>query len=331
MDQKSWHPGKILEVSGAYWQAFTLQTAVKLDLFTCLGENGRTASEAATVLDTDMDGTARLLNALAGMGLINREGEHYVNSGPSGTFLSKHSEKYIGYMIMHHHHLVESWNRLDEAVTNGRPISEKKPIDEDTRREHFLMGMYNNASLMASDLVKAVDLSGRKHLLDLGGGPGTYAIYFCKTNSQLKATVYDLPTTRPIAEKTIGDHNLSDRIRVISGDYTADEIFGQYDAVWMSHIIHSEGQKMAEALLHKVKDVLTPGGLVLIHDFFLNDQARGPLFPALFSLNMLVRTENGRSYFQKEIMTMLEKAGFSRINRLKYQGPTDSGIITAVR
>lgn len=320
-----------MELSGAYWRTCALHAAVKLDVFTCLGEKGKTALEAAKTLHTDTDGTTRLLNALAAMGLIQHIGDYYSNTNVSHTFLSKASDQYIGHMIMHHHHLVESWSRLDEAVTSGQPISEEKLIDENTRRKHFLMGMYNNASLMAPNLVKAVDLSSRKKLLDLGGGPGTYAIHFCKTNPQLVATVYDLPTTRPFAEKTIERYKLAERIRFVGGDYSADEIPGQYDVVWMSHIIHSEGRTMIERLLQKVMDALTPEGQVFIHDFFLEDRHSGPLFPALFSLNMLVRTQEGRSYSEKEIKAMLEKAGFNQIIRHEFKGPTESGIISAVR
>ena len=59
--------------------------------------------------------------------------------------------------------------------------------------------MFNLAMNLAPVLVPKIDLSNRRHLLDLGGGPGTYAIHFCLNNPQLKATVYDLPTTRPFA------------------------------------------------------------------------------------------------------------------------------------
>ena len=53
----------------------------------------------------------------------------------------------------------------------------------------------------------------------------------------------------------------------------------------------------------------------------------GPLFPALFSINMLLGTESGQSYSQAQLSAMLEEAGVTNIHRLPYVGPTESGVL----
>jgi hypothetical protein len=68
---------------------------------------------------------------------------------------------------------------------------------------------------------------------------------------------------------------------------------------------------------------------MLIHDFILDDTGDGPLFAALFSLNMLSGTPEGRSYAQQELVDMMTQAGLSNIQRIPYHGPTDSGVISA--
>jgi len=234
-------------------------------------------------------------------------------------------------MIMHHHHLMESWNRLDEAVTAGKPIRTRAIFDDPVRRESFLMGMFNNAMLQAPALVREVDLAGRRHLLDMGGGPGTYAIHFCLHNPELRATVMDLPTTRPFAEKTIARFGLSDRIGFVEGDYTCQDLAGRFDAVWMSHILHGESPDTCYRMVQKAVDVLEPGGLILVHEFILDDDLAGPLFPALFSLNMLAGTDGGRSYSQAQILQMLAAAGAGQSQRLPFCGPTQSGIVAGVK
>ena len=331
MAQDQWHPGRLLELSGSYWSTCALHAGVKLGIFTSIGDEALVAPALAAKLDTDEDGTARLLDALTAMALLSKKDGQYRNTPTSRTCLSKDSDQYIGHMILHHHHLMESWSRLDEAVTSGGPISDRTPIKEEDRREHFLMGMFNTASQMAPGLVTEFDLSGRRHLLDLGGGPGTYAIHFCRQNPQIRATVFDLPTTRPFAEKTIARFNLADRIDFVPGNYIEEDITGSYDVVWMSHIFHSEGPEAVERLIKKVATILEPNGMIMVHDFILEDTMDGPLFPALFSLNMLVRTESGRSYSKNQIMAMLAEAGFKKIQRHPYKGPTESGVITGVK
>ena len=316
-----------MAVSGAYWQTCTLHAGVKLGIFTLMGDQPHTAEALAQKSGADLRGITMLLNALAAMGLLVKTDNAYANSQAAATFLSKESKAYLGHMIMHHHHLVESWGRLDEAVTTGKPVRGRASLADPQRRESFLMGMFNNAMLQAPAVVKAVDLSNRRHLLDLGGGPGTYAIHFCQANPDLRATIYDLPTTRPFAEKTVARFGLADRIDFVDGDYVAAPVPGTYDAVWMSHILHGEGPDDCQRIVDKAVSALAPGGLIAIQDFILDDTEDGPLFAALFSLNMLAGTDQGQAYSQSQITGMLTGAGVGQVQRLDFRGPTDSGIL----
>ncbi len=228
---------------------------------------------------------------------------------------------------MHHHHLVNQWSRLDKAVRSGRPLRERGSRDEQ-ELESFLMGMFNTAMGIAPQLSRQIDLKGKKHLLDLGGGPGTYAIHFCLANPDLKATVFDFSATRPFAEKTIAKFGLSDRIDFMSGSYIEGSIEGTYDVAWLSHIFHGEGPDECRKIVEKTVSAMAEGGLILVHDFILNDTFDGPLFPALFSLNMLVNTEKGKAYSDNEIRKMFEEAGLRNIRRLHFDGPNASGILS---
>jgi hypothetical protein len=67
--------------------------------------------------------------------------------------------------------------------------------------------------------------------------------------------------------------------------------------------------------------------MILIQEFILDDSKDGPLFPALFSLNMLVGTDSGRSYSEAELTRMLAAAGVSQIRRIPVDSPNGAGII----
>ena len=320
-------PGELLEISGYFWKTCALHAAVKLDVFTVIGDAHLTAEEISQKLSGSQRGVERLLNALTAMALLVKTDGKYANSPSGKTFLAKGSAKYIGHIIMHHHHLLESWSQLDQAVLSGRPVRNRASFSDDEWRESFLLGMFNLAMGMAPKIVPLIDLSSKRHLLDLGGGPGTYAIHFCKKYSQLKATVYDLPTTRPFAEKTIKQFELTDRIQFTEGNYLNDPIEGRYDAVWLSHILHGEGPDDCRMIIQKAVSILEPGGMIIIHDFILNNSMDGPLFPALFSLNMLLGTDSGQSYSEDQIIDMLAAAGVKDVRRIVVQSPNDSGII----
>lgn len=331
MSNEPWHPGRLLQTSGAYWQSAALHGGVRLDIFTLLGDRPLDAARIAARLDAEPRATAALLDALAAMGLLEKRGGVYADTPAAARWLDRRAPDYLGHMIRHHHHLFASWGRLDEAVRSGAPVRERASFGDFEVREAFLMGMFNNAMLQAPSVVAAVDLSGRRRLLDLGGGPGTYAIHFCQAHPRLRATVFDLPTTRSFAERTIGRFELSDRVEFHPGDYTADPVPGGFDAAWLSHVLHGEGPAGAATIIRKAAEALEPGGLLLVHDFILDDNRDGPLFPALFALNMLLGTDSGRSYTEGEVRAMLTAAGIIEVQRLAYRGPTDSAILCGTR
>jgi predicted O-methyltransferase YrrM len=330
MHSLKWSPGTLLQTSGSYWQACTLHAGVKLDLFSIIGRAPKTVAQTADELKADERGVRMLLDALTAMRLLEKLGNSYYLTDTAARYLSRESDRYIGHMIMHHHHLVASWSQLDVAVKTGNAVRPGAGGHDDRRREAFLLGMYNQASQQAPQIVQQVNLAGRRKLLDLGGGPGTYAVHFCRHNPRLEAVVYDLPTTRPFAEKIIDRYGLSERIQFMAGDYTEDALTGRFDAVWLSHVLHAEGPDGCRQLITKAAAVMEKGGIMIIHDFILADTMDEPLFPALFALNMLLGTDSGQSYSESQIRQMMEQAGLSRIERLDYQGPTDASIISGV-
>ncbi|MBE0504947.1 MAG: SAM-dependent methyltransferase [Desulfuromonadales bacterium] len=327
MDHPDWTPAELLKLSGGYWSACALHAGVKLDLFSHSG----TLAELARATASDVRGLEMLLNALTALGLLDKEGERYAPTAFAAEYLARSSPRYLGYIIMHHQHLMAGWSRLDEAVRSGAPLRGRVSHDADeAERESFEMGMFNLAMQIAPRIVGQVDLCDRRRLLDLGGGPGTYAIHFCQANPQLTATVYDLPTTRPFAEKTIAAFGLSDRITFAAGDFISDDVPRGFDVAWLSHILHGEGPEGCAIILQRAVAALEPGGMLLVQEFILDDSMDGPLFPALFSLNMLLNTPQGQAYAQGQLEAMLRAAGVSSIRRLEIALPNGAGVMAGV-
>jgi SAM-dependent methyltransferase len=328
LEKKQWTIPQLLKLSDAYWSTCTLHAGVKLDVFTPLSGTSLRASELAAKLNCSERGLQMLLNALVALELLEKRGEDYIATPFADHFLSKKSPDYKGHIIMHHHHLVTGWANLDKAVQTGQPVRERSSHeDEEVTRESFLMGMFNLAMLMAPKIVPQIDLSGRKRLLDLGGGPGTYAIHFCQHNPDLSAVVCDLPTTKEFAERTVARFNLSERITFQAGDFEVEQLPIGFDVAWLSHILHSSGPEVCVEIIKKAMSSLEPGGLILIQEFILENSKSGPLFPALFSLNMLIGTPEGQSYSERELCDMLQAAGATGVHRIQLDLPNGSGVI----
>ncbi len=319
------HPGKLFSLAGGYWQPCTLHAGVKLGIFTTLSASRKTARIIALDIDADERAVELLCNALTSMELLIKEDAHFRNAPLSEAFLVSNAPGYVGHIILHHHCIADGWTQLDQAVKTGRPV-EKRSHGEEFERESFQMGMFNLAMAISPAISKSVDLSDRRLLLDLGGGPGTHAIHFCLANTALRATIYDRATTRPFAANIAERFGVSERINFEAGDFNTDPIPGKYDVAWLSQVLHSNSYDDCRKLIKKTVATLEPGGLILIHDFFLNNSKDGPLFPALFSLNMLLNNP-GRAYSDREVRDMLTEAGVTAIKRLPFQGANDSAII----
>ncbi len=323
---------ELLQLSSGYWKSCAIHAGVKLDVFSPLAERPLTATELATVLRADERGLAMLLHALTAMELLTKAGERFSLAPLAATHLVQSAPAYMGHILLHHHHLVAGWGRLDEAVRAGAPVRQRSSHESDGQeRESFLLGMFNLASLLAPRVAREVDLQGRRRLLDLAGGPGTYAIHFCREYPELTAVIHDLPTTRPFAEQTVARFGLAGRIDFVGGDILAEPIGSGFDVVWISHLLHSEGPETCECIVAKAVGALAPGGLLLIQEFILDDSRTGPLHPALFALNMLIGTREGQAYAQEELIGMMAKAGLRDLRRLPIDLPNGAGIVAGSR
>jgi SAM-dependent methyltransferase len=328
MEKNEWTAAELLQLSGGYWSVCALHAGVKLDVFTPLVEQTLNARQLAETLEIDPRGLSMLLNALAALNLLEKKGDFYSSTPFSAKFLSRTSGQNLGDIILHHRFLMASWSRLDISVRSGGPDAERiGGANDEEVRENFEMGMFNLATQIAPRIVSRIDLLGRCRLLDLGGGPGTYAVHFCLHNPELSAVVYDLPSTRPFAEKTIARYGLADRIAFTAGDFMTGEVGERYDVAWLSHVLHGVGPDGCAVVLQKAVRALDPGGLILVQEFILDDTMDAPLYPALFSLNMLLGTADGRAYSQGDLFALLGAAGVAELRRLSIDLPNGAGII----
>ena len=313
-----------------YQNARILHTAISLGIFDELDGPPLTATTIAKRLRTNTRATEMLLNALVALKLLKKTGKCYENSPLALRHLVSGKEEYIGNMIMHHANDWQKWGMLEQTVRTGKPPKGLSGwrTDEAKRRD-FILAMHDSSKRKASAIADAVNLSGVSTLLDVGGGPATYSIYFCREYPALSASVYDYPPTGPIAAEVIARYRMSKRISFIPGDFMKGPIPGKYGAVWVSNIIHSYSHVENRRLMKKLYRATDLGGRILIQDFVLNEDRAGPLFAARFALHMLLGNSAGGTYTFSEIGDWLRSAGYTKVSRLRIKLPNEVKIIQA--
>ncbi|MFH1453903.1 MAG: methyltransferase [Armatimonadota bacterium] len=322
---------KITKPAGAFKESRIILTANELDVFTHIEKGARTFPDMAKKIKADKDSLETLLNALCALNFLKKKGGKYYNTALGSQMLVKGKKDYLGDTLLHYSNMWKTWSELTETVKRGQKIKNKHMIKEKKKsknRSAFIMAMHNNAKYKAEELAEKLKLKGVKKLLDLGGGPGTYGIYFAKANKNLNCTVYDLPNITGITKKIIKQLKADNKVSVVSGDFLTDPVPGGFDAAFLSSIIHIYGEKENIKVFKKVYSSLKDKGKIIIKDYILDNSKTKPVYPAIFAINMLAATKTGGVYTQNEITAWLKAAGFKNIKR---RDILDFSIITGER
>jgi (2Fe-2S) ferredoxin/ubiquinone/menaquinone biosynthesis C-methylase UbiE len=317
-------PDELAQSIRGFQESRVILTALELDLFSAIG-SGATAAQAAATAGTEARATEMLLNALASLELVRKEGTVFHNAPVAARFLAAGSPDSARMAMLHTARLWHRWSGLTECVRTGTAAPDERDAEG---TEAFIAAMHNNARQRAAQLAQAL-APGASRMLDVGGGSGAYAIAFAQANAELRAEVFDQPAVLAIADRHIREAGLEKRIATRVGNLRTDEFGGGYDLVLISAICHMLGVEENRDLLARAFRALAPGGRVAIQDFLLRADKTGPRSGALFSLNMLVNTEGGASYSEEEYTAWLREAGFGEVRRVPMAGP--AGVLVATR
>ena len=311
-------PEAVLTLARQFMESRILLTAAELNLFTPLAETPHTAEQLSGRLGCDTRALTILLDALAAMGLLEKQGGAYRTPPAAAPFLSRESPRSVIPMILHAAHLWESWSDLTPIVRrtapSEAPASSARDADE---LSAFIGAMHVVGRRLAEKVVAAIQPGPARNLLDVGGASGTYTIAFLNAVPGMRATLFDRPEVIPMARERLAEAVLLDRVRLEAGDFYGNELPGGHDLALLSAIIHQNSPQENLDLLGKVFRALSPGGRVVIRDHVMDAGRTQPRDGAIFAVNMLVNTEGGSTYTFEEIRAWLEAIGFVNVRFLK--------------
>jgi SAM-dependent methyltransferase len=310
---------QVMSMARGFQASKMLMVAVDLGLFNFL-EEPRSAVETAAWLQADARATGIFLNGLAALGLLIKGVDYFKNGDLASRYLVQGRETYRGAIIKHMEHTWgRGWDDLQKTVLVGHPpeMDPEKWVDARPQRDEaevraFIWGMHAIARDLAPTVAAKLDLKAVRRLLDLGGGPATYAITFAQVNAGLTATVFDLPLPIAIAQENIAKNGLTDRVHTLAGNFLKDDIGTDYDFIWVSQILHSHDESQSKLIIAKAVAALNPGGQLAIQDFYLNPDGASPMGAAMFGVHMLAVTPRGRAYTYGEVAEWMQEAGLMK-------------------
>jgi SAM-dependent methyltransferase len=255
-----------------------------------------------------------LLNALTSLGLLVKKGSQFRAEKNVAELFKLGSRHDSTGVFLHAANFWGNWSCLTEAVRSGRP-----PEVEWTakKRRDLAMAMEKLSRISAGRLASMLDLSSTDTMLDLGGGPGEYAIAFVRRHPHLRATVFDRDDVAlATAAREIERQKLENRVTVEKGDLFADDFGKEYDLALLSSLICLFVPKEIDFLLRKTKDALRKGGQLVIVDSMTDESKTQPPSAAIFAVKMLVETQRGEVYAASKVEGFLRECGLERISRM---------------
>ena len=305
---------RLQKMAQAYWESAALMAAVELEIFTAIAHGQDTISAVAAAAGIGERNAERLLTALSAMTLLSRNGDRFTNAADVERFLVKDSDRYAGPWILFTKPRWEAYGKMSERLRNtevNKLGAYKEFTVDDARRYHgatYSIGM--GAARLFS---RQVDLTGRRTMLDLGGGSGAYSIVATKTYPGLKAIVLDLPPVVVVAREYIEANGASDRVSAIAGDFTESEFPKDVDVVVMASNLPQYEPDLIRLVVRKAFAALVPGGEMHLVGETLHDDRNGPLSAALWGLNEGVYGSTGVAHTESEVKGYLREAGFTGV------------------
>ncbi len=305
-----------------FWTSRVMLTAAELDVFTHLDEGALTAPQVAGRIGCDPRATGRLLNALAALDLLEKQGDLFSLSAHGRLLSSRHPETMLP-MLLHFNGLWHAWGQLTEVIREGKPAGRAGTEPDGSARRAFIGAMDAASRDLSIKIADAFDGTRFRRLLDIGGASGTYTRAFLRKNAHMSGVLFDLPPVIPIAREKMEAEGLLERVALVAGDYNKDALPEGCDLALLFAIIHQNSPAQNLDLFSKIYRVLEPGGVLLIRDFIMDSSRTTPGSGTLFAINMLVNTPAGDTYTFDEISATLRDAGFVNIELLRGGGGQD--------
>lgn len=327
-------PDSIMQLGLGFWGSKTLLTAVELGLFTELARGALDGKTLAERLGIHSRAAHDFFDALVALGMLERNDKRYVNTQQTDLFLDREKPTYVGGMLeMANVRLYPFWSSLTEALRTGQPQNEAKAggnfftalYADAGRLENFLKAMTGISTATAMAIAKKFPWAEYKTFVDIGAAQGALPVQVALAHNHLSGGGFDLPPVRPVFEKYVNSHGLSERVSFHPGDFFSDPLPAA-DVIVMGHILHDWNLEEKEKLLAKAYEALPQGGVLIVYEAIIDDDRSKNAFGLLMSLNMLIETPGGFDYTGADCVSWMRKAGF-RETRVEHLIGPDSMVI----
>lgn len=320
---------QLIQMGTAYWVSKMLFATAKLGLADKLSAGAKSAAEIAGPLEVHAPSLHRLMRTLASLGILSEQSNQRFALTPLGQALKTGAPGSARSTLLS---FCSPWfnrgfDNIMHSLSTGKSGFEHahgKPVFD-------YIGQFPEEAALLSEAMNgfhgeeppqvaaAYDFSPFKTIIDIGGATGNMLSAILARHAGPRGILFDMPHVVRDAPEFLKSKNMSDRVKIESGNFFQSVPAGG-DAYVLSHIIHDWSEEQCLTILGNVRKAMKPDGRLLIVEMVLPDGDE-PHPGKILDIVMLVMP-GGQERTKAEYATLLEKAGF-KLNRIV---PTNSAV-----
>lgn len=294
-----------------------IHVAAVLDVAGILADAPLRAEEIAQQAGSDPDATARLLRALASVGIFTELPDATFTLTPLADALRDDAPVSMRGMalLLGHPYQWEDWGHLIDSVRTGEPVLEKLRgmggyeflAANPDFAQVFEGGMGTLSDLETVPVAEGYDYAKFDTLVDVFGGRGVVLAEILQRAPATRGVLFDQRAEHLGAQKLLEEAGVADRVSIDTG-----ELFGTVpaggDGYLLKHIVHEWPEAKSLEILRNVRRAIRDDGTVLLIEFVLPD-GNEPHPGKLVDLWLMILM-GGRERTRSQYAELLAKAGF---------------------
>ena len=320
----------LFDIIAGFVQSQALLAIVELRLLHMLVEGAAPIADLARRAGVAEDRLAVLLQAGAALKLVRLRRGLWHLEPRGGAFLTVPG---LEAMVRHHPVL---YRDLTDPVAFLRGETEPElarfwpyvfgPLAQEDAAlaARYSQLMADSQRIVADDTLRLVDLSNARHLMDVGGGTGTFLRAVARHYPGLDLTLFDLPHVLAGAEQ------FSPRLRLAPGSFREDPIPAGADTVTLVRVLYDHPDTVVRALLSAVHSALPAGGRLVISEPMSGGERPDRAADVYFAFYTMAMC-SGRTRSPEELTQMLKEAGFTKVSKPRSLRPFIATVIVAER
>jgi SAM-dependent methyltransferase len=322
---------RLQNVVKGFWESAALMSAVELDLFTHISNGHDSIESAGAAMHIEPVNAERLMTALVAMELLSRDGERFANAADVERYLVAGKPTYAGPWMLFSKPRWDGWGHLTENLRKSSDEQSVLGMYDDTftveRAREYHKATYSVGMGAARLFHRQVDLTGRKRIMDLGGGSGCYCIVAADKYPEMTAVVLDLAPVVEVSREFLDQHGVSGRVSARACDFTRDPLDDESDVAIMASNLPQYSREIVQSVVSRVHEALVPGGEFHLIGEMLDDDRAGPLAPALWGLSEAVSGSTGLAHSVADCIGYFEQAGFVDIKASEFVRETLTRVV----